>query len=206
MRLGVFGGTFDPVHYGHLIAAETCRQQFGLDEIRFVPAAVSPHKLDSVVSNGDLRADMLSFAVSGYPEFIVDRRELKRTGPSFTVDTLSEFAREFPDAELYFLMGADSLRDFLTWKSPERISELATLLACNRPGVDPLSESQIIEWVGDDIAKRVHSVVIPGTDLSATDLRRRVAHGLGIRFCTPRAVEAYIHQHGLYLPKSKSVQ
>ena len=89
MRLGIFGGTFDPVHYGHLLLAETCREQLKLDEVRFVPAATPPHKLDHQITDGHARADMLSLAVSGYPEFVVDRRELKRKGPSFTVDTLT---------------------------------------------------------------------------------------------------------------------
>jgi nicotinate-nucleotide adenylyltransferase len=134
MRLGIYGGTFDPVHYGHLLLAETCREQLKLDEVRFVPAATPPHKTALRITDGHARADMLRLALSGYPEFVVDRRELKRKGASFTVDTLSEFAAEFPDAELFFLAGADSLRDLLTWREPERITQLATLVACNRPG------------------------------------------------------------------------
>jgi nicotinate-nucleotide adenylyltransferase len=197
-RIGVLGGTFDPVHYGHLIMAETCREQLRLDEIRFIPAAMPPHKLGTRITDGQARADMLSLAVSGYPEFVVDRRELKRSGPSFTIDTLSELATENPAAELYLLMGADSLRDFLTWKNPQGITELATLVACNRPGVPGLDPSQIAEWVGPEIADRVLTVEIPGTDLSATDLRRRVAEGRGLRFLTPRSVEAYITAHQLY--------
>lgn len=168
MRIGVFGGTFDPVHYGHLLAAETCREQLNLDVVRFIPAAISPHKTGVAVTDGHARADMLKLAVSGYPEFVVDRRELKRSGSSFTVDTLQEIATETPEDELIFLMGADSLRDFLTWKEPERIAQLATLAVCNRPGVAPITEIQIIEWVGSEIAKRVVSVAIPGTDLSAS--------------------------------------
>ncbi|MDA1232891.1 MAG: nicotinate-nucleotide adenylyltransferase, partial [Planctomycetota bacterium] len=134
MRIGVFGGTFDPIHYGHLLLAETCRETLRLDQVRFIPAASPPHKQDHQISDGHARADMLQLAVSGYTEFVVDRRELKRKGPSFTVDTLTEFSTEFPDAELYFLVGADSLRDLLTWREPERITQLATLVACNRPG------------------------------------------------------------------------
>ena len=126
MRIGVLGGTFDPVHYGHLLVAETCREQLGLNEVRFIPAAVPPHKLDERITDGHARADMLKLAVSGYPEFIVDRRELKRTGPSFTVDTLTELHGEFPGAEIFFLMGADSLRDLLTWRDPSRIAQLVT--------------------------------------------------------------------------------
>jgi nicotinate-nucleotide adenylyltransferase len=198
MRIGVLGGTFDPVHYGHLLVAETCREQLGLNEVRFIPAAVPPHKLDERITDGHARADMLKLAVSGYPEFIVDRRELKRTGPSFTVDTLTELHGEFPGAEIFFLMGADSLRDLLTWRDPSRIAQLATLVACNRPGLPPILPSQIVEWVGEEIAPRVISVQIPGTDLSATELRQRARSGRSLRFRTPRAVEAYIQHNAIY--------
>ena len=198
MRIGILGGTFDPVHYGHLILAETCRDVLQLDQVRFVPAGDPPHKPDAKISDGHARADMLLLAVSGYPEFVIDRRELKRNGPSFTVDTLAELTAENPGSELYFLMGADSLRELPTWRQPGRIAELATIVACNRPGVPSLDRSQIVDWVGQTIAARVITMVVPGMDLSATDLRRRVAEGRGLRFLTPRAVEAFIAQHGLY--------
>ncbi len=198
MRIGILGGTFDPVHFGHLILAETCRDVLQLDQVRFVPAGDPPHKPDAKISDGHARADMLLLAVSGYPEFVIDRRELKRNGPSFTVDTLAELTAENPGSELYFLMGADSLRELPTWRQPGRIAELATIVACNRPGVPSLDRSQIVDWVGQTIAARVITMVVPGMDLSATDLRRRVAEGRGLRFLTPRAVEAFIAQHGLY--------
>jgi nicotinate-nucleotide adenylyltransferase len=198
MRLGIFGGTFDPIHYGHLIAAETCRETLRLDLVRFIPAASPPHKPGVKITDGHARADMLKLAISGYPEFVVDRRELQRTGPSFTVDTLTELHEENPQAELFFLMGADSLRDLLTWRNPERIAQLATLAVCNRPGVAAVSPEQILEWVGPEIARRVLSVAIPGTDLSATELRQRVAAGHNLRFRTPRAVEAFIAHNWLY--------
>lgn len=199
MRIGVMGGTFDPVHFGHLIAAETCREQLQLAQIRLIPAGDPPHKPDARIAGGSDRADMLMLAVSGYPEFIVDRRELKRTGPSFTVDTLEELTAENPGSSLFFLMGADSLRELSTWKSPDRIASLATIVACNRPGVPPLEESQIVRWVGDRIAASVVTVRVPGTDVSASEIRRRVASGRSLRFLTPRAVEAFILQHRLYV-------
>jgi len=198
MRLGIFGGTFDPVHYGHLLLAETCREQLKLDQVRIVPAATPPHKLDHQISDGHARADMLSLAVSGYPEFVIDRRELKRKGPSFTVDTLTEYAAEFPGAELFFLVGADSLRDLLTWREPERISKLATVVACNRTGLPALRDEQIVKWVGPEIAARILTVQMPGTDISATSLRERIQSGRSLRFLTPRAVETFVIEHGLY--------
>ena len=198
MRIGVFGGTFDPIHYGHLLLAETCRETLRLDQVRFIPAASPPHKQDHQISDGHARADMLQLAVSGYTEFVVDRRELKRKGPSFTVDTLTEFSTEFPDAELYFLVGADSLRDLLTWREPERITQLATLVACNRPGLPVLDHDQISTWVGPELSHRIETVQIPGTDISASELRDRVRTNRSLRFLTPRAVEAFVIEHRLY--------
>ena len=135
MKLGIFGGTFDPIHYGHLLLAEICRQELGLDEVRFVPAGNPPHKSDEV-SDGYARADMVGLAVSGYPEFTIDRREIRRAGPSFTVLTLDEMAQENPDSELFFLMGADSLHDFPTWREPDRILELSTVVAVTSGEID----------------------------------------------------------------------
>jgi nicotinate-nucleotide adenylyltransferase len=198
MRLGILGGTFDPVHFGHLLLAETCRQQLGLSQVRLIPAGQPPHKPQQKITDGHARADMLSFAVAGYPEFIVDRREIRRNGPSWTVETLTELHSEFPDAELFFLMGADSVQSILTWREPQRIAELAWIVACNRPGCEPLTDEEIARDFDSGIAKRIVNVSIPGTDLSATELRDRVRRGIGLRFMTPRAVEAYIEQNGLY--------
>ena len=198
MKLGIFGGTFDPVHYGHLVLADTCRLQLSLDQVRLVPAGAPPHKTDMAITDAHTRADMLKLAVSGYPEFVVDRREIRRTGKSFTVSTLTDFRNEFPDAELFFLMGADSLRDIPTWKEPERIAQLATIVAVNRPGLPELTQPQVVKWIGEDLANVVETVTMSGTDVSATDLRSRVRNGAGLRFLVPRAVEAYIDQHRVY--------
>ena len=200
MRLGILGGTFDPVHYGHLLLAETCRQELRLNEVRLIPAGLPPHKTDAHISDGHARADMLKLAVSGYPEFVVDRREIRRHGPSYSVDTLTELTAEFPDAELFFLMGADSLRDVPSWRQPERIAELATIVAVNRPGTASPTAQQVDEWIGSHLARRVVIVSMPGTDVSSTDMRQRVAAGRGLRFLTPRAVEAFVNQHRLYHP------
>ena len=198
MRLGIFGGTFDPVHYGHLLLAETCREQLKLDEVRFVPAAIPPHKTELGITDGHARADMLRLALSGYPEFVVDRRELRRKGASYTVDTLTEYATEFPNAELFFLAGADSLRDLITWREPERITQLATLVACNRPGLPELTHEQVTAWIGTELAERIVTQQIPGTDISASALRDRIRNGRNLRFLTPRAVEAFVIEHKLY--------
>lgn len=198
MRLGILGGTFDPVHYGHLLLAETCREQLDLTEVRLVPAGAPPHKTERGITDGHTRGDMLQLAISGYPEFVVDRREIRRTGPSFTVDTLTEYQSEFSEAELFFLMGADSLRDIPTWRQPERIAELATIVAVNRPGLPAPTNEQVLEWVGPKLAERIKIISMPGTDLSATAMRQRVSNGRNLRFMTPRAVEMFITQHDVY--------
>jgi nicotinate-nucleotide adenylyltransferase len=199
MRIGILGGTFDPVHYGHLLMAEISRQSLQLDEVRFLPAGVPPHKQGRAITAGELRAEMLELAVSGYPEFRIDRREIRRDGPSFTVLTLTEYKAEYPEAELYFVMGSDSLSELLTWREPERIAELATIVACNRPGVPEPTSDQVAKWVTPALAARVRIVAIPGTDLSSTEMRDRVRLQQGVRFMTPRAVEAYIVQQRLYM-------
>lgn len=195
MRLGIYGGTFDPVHYGHLLAAEQCREQCALDEVWFVPAAVPPHKRDEAITPGKQRAEMLELAVAGMPQFRVIRMELERSGPSYTVDTLAELKQDDRLRELFLILGADSVTDFPTWRAPRRIAELATLVVVNRgrtpPDLNCLSE---VKGALEPIV-----VSMPAIDLSATDIRRRVCERESIRFMTPRAVEVYIQEHRLYV-------
>ena len=198
MRLGLFGGTFDPVHFGHLLLAEQCREQCALDEVWFLPAGNPPHKQDDVISPAEARAEMLELAVAGVPQFVVNRMEFQREGPTFTVDTLSTLHDDDSTRELFFLIGADSLADLPQWREPQRIAELATIVAVNR-GDRPLPDlTRLAETLGDRVTARIQIVTMPGIDLSATDVRGRVANGKSIRFMTPRAVEAYLTEHGLY--------
>lgn len=196
-RIGIFGGTFDPVHYGHLLLAETCREQLNLDSVVLLPAGSPPHKSDSDISPASHRLEMLKLAVSGCPEFQIDERELKREGPSYTVLTLQELSSEQPDSTLYFLMGADSLRDIPGWKDPQQILQLATVVAVNRPGIPLPETAEVRVWAGD-LADSIRVIQTLGTDLSSSTLRSQVAANLSIRFMTPRAVGVYIEQHELY--------
>ncbi len=198
MRLGIFGGTFDPIHWGHLVMAEQCREQCRLDQVWFLPAGLPPHKTGSAISSGKQRAEMLEFAIAGHADFVINRMEFSREGKSYTVDTLSELHAERSDDELFFLIGGDSLHDLPTWREPERIVELATVVAVNR-GDRPLpTEMELAERLGSPMASRVKLVSMPGIDLSSTDIRRRVHDGKSIRFMVPRAVEAYIAEQKLY--------
>ncbi|MCA9052516.1 MAG: nicotinate-nucleotide adenylyltransferase [Planctomycetaceae bacterium] len=196
MRIGIFGGTFDPVHYGHLLLAEQCREQLELDAVWLMPAAVPPHKQRVGISDAKHRVAMLELAAAGHPPFQVSRLELERGGTSFTVDTLSALHAEAPDRELVLLIGADSLTDLSTWREPQRILELSQVAAVNR-GRQMIDLAEIHQSI-PGAAGRIVSVAMPAVDLSATDIRARVAAGRSIRFMVPRAVEEYIRQHGLY--------
>jgi nicotinate-nucleotide adenylyltransferase len=207
MRLGVFGGTFDPVHYGHLLLAESCREQLTLDEVWFLPTAIPPHKRSRELTAAEARAEMLQLAVGGHAPFRVSRYEIDRGGVNYTVDTLGALARQQPASELFFLMGADSLRDLPTWKEPARICELATIVVVERAdpreGAAVSSEADLralaVALSADAIATiDDHRVRMPRIDISSSDIRRRVAEARSIRYQTPRAVEAYIAAHGLY--------
>ena len=198
MRIGIYGGTFDPVHLGHLLLAEQCREACQLDQVWFMPAARSPHKQKAEPVAGKQRAEMLHFALAGMPEFVVCEQELKREGVSYTVDTLKRLHEDQPGDELFFLMGGDSLADLPRWREPERIAELAMIVAVNR-GRTPLPQGdELRQLVGESIAERIQTVEMPACDVSATDIRNRIAAGRSIRFMTPRSVEVYLREHGLY--------
>lgn len=206
MRLGVFGGTFDPVHQGHLLLGECCREQLALDEVWFLPAAVPPHKQTQSISPGAARVEMLELAISGHERFRVSAYEVERGGVSFTVDTLAHFKAQDPACELFFLMGADSLRDLPQWREPARICELATPVVVYRASGAAQDPIESLDWSGLEqivgavrVAEiRRHQVAMPRFDLSSRDLRQRVAAGQSIRYRTPRAVEKYIETAGLY--------
>jgi nicotinate-nucleotide adenylyltransferase len=200
MRLGVYGGSFDPVHYGHLLLAETCRDQCRLDEVWFMPAARAPHKQDREITSAKLRVEMLQLAIGGTDGLVASTIEVDRGGVSYTVDTLDEIQRQHPGSQLFLLMGADSLHDLPTWREPQRICELAIPIVVRRAG-SPMPDLSVLRplmsperW---EEANR-NQVSMPIIDLSSSDLRRRVAAGQTIRFRTPRAVEKLIETHGLY--------
>jgi nicotinate-nucleotide adenylyltransferase len=187
VKIGVFGGTFDPPHTGHLIVAQDAALALGLDRVLFVPAARPPHKLAADVTAPPLRARMLQLALEGDVRFGMDTLELDRTGPSYTVDTLVELRSRMAGAELSLLLGADQYADLHTWREPQRIRELATLAILERAGS-----------TGGILAPGEVSVNVTRIDISATEIRGRVAAGLPIRYLVPAAVEDFIRQNGLY--------
>jgi len=196
MRLGIYGGTFDPIHYGHLLLAERCREALQLDEVWFIPAGNPPHKQGRVTTPAKARAEMVEFAVSGFPEFRVSRMEMERGGPSYTVQTLELIRASDPSREVFLLMGADSIAELVTWREPARILELSQVVAVNRAGESPdlSSLSDLLQQTG----RTVRTVEMPAMGVSASEIRSRVARQFSIRFLTPRPVEMYIRQHKLY--------
>lgn len=202
MRIGIFGGTFDPVHHGHLIIAEAAREQARLDEVWFVPAARPPHKLGQSLTPFDRRVDMLRLAIAGEPAFRVDETEKDRPGPSYTVDTLEEFHRRSPGNEWFLILGGDALADLPGWRRPDRIAELAALLMFDRPpgGGEGLGGMCDPERARDTLTLRVQTISAPLIGIASRDLRSAVNAGRSIRYQVPRAVEAYIADKGLYLP------
>jgi nicotinate-nucleotide adenylyltransferase len=200
MRIGVFGGTFDPVHVGHLIVAEQCREQARLDEVWFVPSARPPHKRDSPLTAFDRRAEMLQLALAGQPRFRLESIERDRPGPSYTADTLDELHTRHPNAELALILGADCLPDLPTWHEPQRIVERATLLVAVRPGFALWSPEQLAQALALPSSEpvRMQIVNVPLIGISSRDLRQRAAEGRSLLYVVPRAVEVYIKEKHLY--------
>ena len=200
MRVGIFGGTFDPVHLGHLAVAEQCREQAALDQVWFVPAPRPPHKLDRALTSFGQRVEMLALALAGNPAFRIDEIEKDRSGPSYTADTLQEYQQRQPNLDLHLLIGSDCLPDLPYWYQPERIIERAVLVVVARPGwpILPTEELHASLRLAPDAPLRMQVVQVPLIDLSSTDLRHRVNSGRSVRYLVPRAVECYIHDKQLY--------
>jgi nicotinate-nucleotide adenylyltransferase len=202
MRLGLYGGSFDPVHYGHLLLAECARETLALDEVWLMPAAVPPHKKGRELAPAKHRLAMLELALGGHQQIKCSRLEIDRGGVSYTVDTLAAIREQQPGAELFFLMGADSLNDLPTWREPGRICELATVAVVRRGGAAEPDFGVLSPLVSSErlAAIRAAQLQMPLIDLSSTDLRQRAANGQSLRYRTPRGVEKYIETHGLYCP------
>jgi len=193
-RLGIFGGTFDPPHAGHLALAEWARERLRLDRVLFVPAGQPPHKRRVAISGAEARLAMTRLAVRGNAAFEVATFELRSSGPSYTADTVRRLAVVWPKSRLFLLIGADSLDEFRTWRDPETIVERATLAVAGRPGA---GRAAARGW-----ARRRGAVWIgnPGLELSSSMIRERARAGVSIRYLVPEAVERYITRHRLYRP------
>ena len=203
-RIGIFGGSFDPIHLGHLWIAEAAREQLSLDEVRFVPAATSPLKPNGpIVADAD-RMEMVRLAISGHPDFQLDDREMRRGEISYTVDTVAEMKEEEPAGEFVLIIGSDSLATFDRWREPGRLLDHVTLAVIQRAG-DPAIDFSILKDLTtserrDMIEKQV--VIMPLIEVSSTDLRSRIGGGKSIRYQVPAAVRSMIEAKGLYVPSA----
>ncbi|MFN2317605.1 MAG: nicotinate-nucleotide adenylyltransferase [Gemmatimonadales bacterium] len=183
MRVGILGGSFDPIHHGHLIVAQALREQLALDEVRLVPAGAQPFKGGRHAASAGHRANMVALATEGEPGLITDRSELERPGPSYTVVTLRELRARLPGAELLLLVGSDAAAELPTWHEAEEIPTLATVVAFRRPG---------------EVAPAPGAVAVPAVAISSTEVRARVRAGRSIRYWVPERVADYIATHRLY--------
>lgn len=222
-RLCMLGGTFDPIHIAHLVAAQEAMRLAGLDRVVFVPAAIPPHKAYPDMAPAAMRCEMVEIAIRGNPAFDLSDIELGRESPSYTVDTLREFRNSlYPDAEILLLIGEDNVRELPAWHRPKDIMELCRILVASRPFGRPelaqvpdredgasmveagcqapsgCSDSRWVERVDPGLVSRMTFLRTPLVEISSTDIRRRVALGRSIRYLVPEKVERYIHERGLY--------
>jgi nicotinate-nucleotide adenylyltransferase len=196
-KLGILGGTFDPVHNGHLVAATEAWYQLGLGKVLIVPAGSPPHKPGRPISPAHHRLRMLELAVAGRSQFEISHVDLDRPGPCYTVDTLELLrAERGPNSRFFFIVGADSLVELATWYRPKRLIHLCELAVVLRPGTE-VDLSQLEKQL-PGLSARVHWVHMPLLEISSSDLRRRVRGGRTISYLLPRDVELYIHEQNLY--------
>lgn len=207
--LGVFGGTFDPIHFAHLAVAQEAAEALGLERVLFVPAGQPPHKPDRIITSGVHRLAMVELAIAGNDRFAVDREELERDGPSYTVDTLEalEASRQAAgeSVDLTLILSAEALLGLTTWREPRRVLELARLAVAPRDGY-PAAGPAFMGEQFPDLTDRVVFLDGPRMRLSASELRKRVAAGRTLRYLVPDAVAAYIDDHALYRNPRRNVE
>ena len=199
MRMGIFGGTFDPVHLAHLVVAEQSREQAQLDQVWFLPSYRPPHKQGQAVAPFEKRVEMLSLAIAGHPTFQIETIEKDRPGLSFTADTLDTLQERNPEAELNLIIGADCLPELATWHDPLRIVERARLLVCARPHFEMWSLEQLAQSLQTKPEKiRFRRIDLPLIELASRDLRKRIQEGKSLKYLVPHAVEVYLREKKLY--------
>lgn len=197
-KIGVMGGTFNPVHIGHLATAETVREEFSLDKIIFVPAAVPPHKSGRNIAPAKKRLAMTEIATASNPYFCVSAIEFEREGLSYTVDTIDELKKIYGDGpEIFFIVGADVVNDLTTWHNPFELLQKCSLIAATRPG-NFFGDENLVTAFGEAAAKKIHRLTTPALEISSTDIRRRIKQGRSIRYIVPEPVADYIYREGLY--------
>ena len=212
MKIGIFGGTLNPIHFGHLRTAEEVREAFSLDKVLFVPSAFPPHKRKEDMETPQQRIEMTRIAIAGNPYFDFSDMEVKRGGVSYSVDTVDEAKKNLPEAEIYFILGVDAFFEIDSWKEYRRFLSLCNFIIVTRPGYEKksLGESLPLEVRSDfcyDAAKgcychtsghSLNFLEVTLLDISSTDIRKRLKSGRSVKYLIPHAVEEYIKKHGLY--------
>jgi len=183
-KIGLFGGSFDPIHHGHLILARDAMESLGLDRVIFIPANVSPHKLEHPPAPARIRCEMVEAAIAGEPQFSMDACEAQREGPSFAVDTVRLMQRRFPQAKIFYFIGEDNVPALHTWREIDELMKMASFVVLARGDLEPIEGFLVINR---------------NIDISSTDIRNRIARGLSVRYLLPDAVCAILARHQLYL-------
>lgn len=196
--LGILGGTFDPIHYGHLLAAEWAGEAFGLDELVFIPAARPPHKDPASVINGDHRYRMVELAIKDNPAFTASSLELERRGYSYTVDTIRHYLEADPQLDIRFILGVDALQLIYTWKEVGQLIKLCRFIVVTRPGYQLDRCDPVFATVPAELWDRIELLSIPGLEISSSEIRKRVAAGQSVRYLLPPGVADYIKKNDLY--------
>ena len=197
-RIGLMGGTFDPIHLAHLHIAEESREAFQLDEVRFIPAAQPPHKQGRKIASAEQRIKMVELAIANNPFFRLDLLEMELQGPSYSWRTVQEMQRRLgQDAELFFITGSDSINDLPTWSHPKELVAACHFIGTTRPEV-PFDEEMLLDFFDSELRSRIHELKVPRMEISSTLIRQRIALGKSIRYLVPEAVAEYIEKEGLY--------
>lgn len=202
-RIGVMGGTFDPIHFGHLAAAEEVRKGFNLDKVVFVPSARPPHKQGQMITGAHDRLVMTILATVNHPHFDVSAMELERQGLSYTIDTIETFRDQYPpNCRLFFITGADAVSEICTWKDVNRLLDICEFVAVTRPGYNLENLTMIEKHLDNERFSRIHPFPVPELAISSSDIRLRVREERPIKYLLPEAIENYIRKRGLYRGKS----
>ena len=197
-RLGIMGGTFDPIHYGHLVAAEGARYSFDLAKVIFIPAGSPPHKPGHTISEPLVRYKMTCMAVASNPFFCASAMEVERPGPSYTIDTVRSVMRLYPGSEIYFITGADALLEISSWKNFDILLSICNFVAATRPGYRLLELKEKLDSLPAALKQNISYMEVPALAISSTDIRQRVREGRPIKYLLPESVEDYIIKNNLY--------
>jgi len=198
-KIGISGGTFDPVHHGHLIAAQEIRERLELDKVLFIPVGLPPHKKNQRVTEPEHRYNMVLEAIRSNPFFEASRIEIDRGGYTYTIDTLLNLKVIYgDDTRLFFIIGADVVPELVTWKRFEEVFKLCEFVAVNRPGSQREGFFESVRYLKERYSAIIHTIMLPSIEISSTDIRNRVKNGRTIKYLVPESVEKYIYENGLY--------